>query len=139
MRNSRAAVGRNFQSPRGNSRSRIGNIIPREKLAADDVAKAQAEVLQGVFGALKSPAKEMARDTGLNERACRNQIAGVNCMNLADFFNACKAIPELADWGVQMMGLSSQRQSAAINEGMRAITLRIEANGVNIKTEGDDR
>lgn len=135
MGNSRASVGRTFQSRRGNTQSPVGRILPRENLASDDVAKAQAEVLQGVFGALKSPAKEMARDTGLNERACRNQIAGVNCMNLADFFNACKAIPELAEWGAEMMGLSGQRQADAVNHGMRAITLRIEASGVTLSKD----
>lgn len=140
MRNSRSASRRTFQSPRGNSRSSIGNVFPRERFSAEDVAKGQAEVLQGYFGNLKSPAKEMARETGLNERACRNQIAGLNCMNLADFFNSCRAIPELQQWGMEMMGAvqrGDRGRVAELMEGHRAITLRIEASGVTLKGDGE--
>lgn len=124
---------RTFQSRHGNSRSSVGNVLPREKLTPHDVAQGQAEILQGVFGGLKSPAKEMARDTGLNERACRNQIAGLNSMNLADFFNACRTIPELRAWGARMMGLLADGDPsfpAEFARGRQEIVLRIEAGGI---------
>lgn len=112
MGNSRSAVSRHFQS-------RGGNSVPRKKHQTDDVAKAQAEVLQGVYGDLKAGAKELARDTGKSERACRNHLAGLNCMNLAEFFNACQDIPELQAWGAYMMGLKNSRSpllQAKLNE-----------------------
>lgn len=128
---SRTANSRKFQSRYGNSRLPFTEKST-ERPRSNDVAEQQAKILQGRFGNLRSPSKEMANLTGLNERACRNQIAGVNCMNLADFFNACQAIPELALWGEKMMGLSGARQVNEVNQGMQAITLRIEANGVKV-------
>lgn len=139
---SRARVSRQVRSRRSNHQSSVGNIFPRERLASDDVAKAQAEVLQAKYGRLKSPAKEMALDTGSTERACRNQIAGLNAMNLADFFNSCRAIPELRAWGMEMMGAmdrGDQEAMAQLMAGHRAITLRIETGTGNVKIEGDGK
>lgn len=98
MRNSRSSVGRHFQS-------RCGNILPRSRYRTNDVAKAQAEILRLRYGNLKSPAKEQALETGQSVRACRNQQAGLNCMNLTEFFNACLSNPELQAWGKMMMGV----------------------------------
>jgi hypothetical protein len=135
MEKARAAGGRNIQSSHGRYLPPVGKVFQREKFRSDDVAKGQGDVLYGVFGRLRSPSKEMANATGLNERACRNQMSGVNCMNLADFFNACHAVPELADWGAKMMGLSGERQVQEISKGLRGITLHIEAgDGVKVST-----
>lgn len=141
MRNDflRSADRRKTQSRFGNSRHDVGKVLPREKLTSDDVAKAQGEVLQGVFGPLKSPAKVMANTTGLNERACRNQIAGLNSMNLADFFNACQTIPELRAWGARMMGLLAEGDPTFQQEfarGRQEIVLRIEGNGLTLGKGG---
>lgn len=119
-----------------------GNVLPREKFTTDDVAKAQGEVLKGVFGhaisdagtamRIASPAKEQARITGQSERACRNQQAGQNCMNLAEFFNACQVIPELRAWGAMMMGLSEELHESVgphVEKGMREIVLRLDLSG----------
>jgi|SRR5579871_110138 len=130
--NHRSARDRLFQSRRGNNRSPVGNVLPRTQYKSSDVAKAMAEVLQGRFGNLKSPAKEMQRETGLNERACRNHLAGLNCMNLADFFNACQSSPELQAWGAMMMGLQSSGDPAFGKELARSlptVLLRIEQGG----------
>lgn len=112
MGNSRAAASRHFQS-------RGGNTVPRKKYEPDDVAKAQAEVLRERYGDRKAAAKELARDTGKSERACRNHLAGINCMNLAEFFNACQDIPEIQAWGAYMMGLKNSHSpllQAKLNE-----------------------
>lgn len=126
---------RNFQSRRGNNQARNGNILPRQNLKADDVSKAQGEVLRGVFGRLKSPAKEMANITGQNERACRNQIAGLNSMQLHKFFEACQTIPELQKWGAYMMGLRVEDPAAFYSElqnGRQEIVLRFENGGLTL-------
>jgi hypothetical protein len=132
---SQATERRNFQSRRGNNVARTGNVLPREKLQSDDVAKAQGAVLQGVFGRLKSPSKEMANLTGQNERACRNQIAGLNSMQLHKFFEACQSIPELQQWGAYMMGLRLEDPAAFHNEmqrGRQEIVLRFENGGLTL-------
>jgi hypothetical protein len=137
---SRSFKRRNFQSRHGNSRSPVGNVLPRERFTPGDVAKGQAQVLQDVFGSLKSPAKEMAKETGLNERACRNQIAGLNSMNLADFFNACHAIPELRAWGARMMGLLADGDpsfAAEFSRGRQEIVLRLEGGNLTLD-RGED-
>ncbi|WP_298800028.1 hypothetical protein [uncultured Devosia sp.] len=138
--NSRFHERRKIQSRRDHNLPRNGNDLPKKRFASDEVAKAQAEVLQGVFGNLKSPAKEMARETGLNERACRNQIAGLNSMNLADFFNACQAIPELQAWGAMMMGLSPSDPQFAkeLARGHREIVLRIEGGNLTLGGGGEN-
>lgn len=141
MNNSRSSVSRKFQSRGGNSRSPVGNVLPREKFESDAVAKGQAEVLQGVFGRLKSPAKEMAAATGLNERACRNQIAGLNSMNLADFFNACQTVPELRAWGARMMGLLAEGNPSfpeEFSKGRQEIVLRIDTGGLTLGKPGKE-
>jgi len=94
----RAPASRHFQA-------RGGNKLPSQKLGSGDIARQQAEVLQEEFGNLKSPAKELSRELGASERACRNWLAGINCMNLEDFFYACQKIPKLRAWGSYMMGL----------------------------------
>lgn len=130
-----SAERRNSQFRRGNNVARNGNVLPREKLRSDDVAKAQGDVLRGVFGRLKSPAKEMALVTGASERACRNQIAGLNSMNLADFFDACQSIPELQKWGAYMIGLRLEDPVAFQNEmqrGRQEIVLRFENGGLTL-------
>lgn len=137
----RAFERRNIQSRRDYNLPSNGNVLPRERLRSDDVAKGQAEVLQGVFGNLKSPAKEMARETGLNERACRNQLAGLNSMNLADFFNACQSIPELRAWGARMMGLLVEGDpgfQAEFAKGRQEIVLRLEGGGLSFGAGGTD-
>ena len=139
QRNSRSYERRNIQSARDHNLPRNGNTFPRRKYDTKDVSEGQAEVLQGVFGRLKSPAKEMANATGLNERACRNQIAGLNSMNLADFFNACQTIPELRAWGAHMMGLLIEGDPAFGQEfakGRQEIVLRIESNGLTLGEGG---
>jgi hypothetical protein len=136
---SRAYDRRTIRSRRDHNLPSNGNVLPRERLRSDDVAKAQAAVLQGVFGNLKSPAKEMARETGLNERACRNQLAGLNSMNLADFFNACQSIPELRAWGARMMGLLVEGDPEFHREfsaGRQEIVLRLEAGALSFGKDG---
>lgn len=96
--NRRTAVSRNFQA-------RGGNILPR--LSTNEVQDGQAEVLSEIYGPLKSAAKELARDAGTCERSARNHLSGANAMNLTDFFNACRAIPELKAWGAKMMGMEA--------------------------------
>lgn len=140
--NSRVVYDRKIQPSRGDNRSSVGRIRARERLTSDDVAKALAEVLQTKYSRLRSPAKEMANDTGVNERACRNHIAGLNSMHLAEFFNACRSgnCPELTEWGLEMMGAVQRGDQARVGEllqGHRAITLRIEADG--LKIEGGNR
>lgn len=98
MFNRRVSYSQHFQS-------RDGNLLPR--LSSHDVAQGQAEVLTEVYGPLKSAAKELARDAGTCERSARNHLAGVNAMNLTDFFNACRAIPELKAWGAMVMGMET--------------------------------
>lgn len=98
MFNRRTAVSRNFQA-------RGGNILPR--LSTHEVQEGQAKVLTDVYGPLKSAAKELAKDAGTCERSARNHLAGANAMNLTDFFNACRAIPDLGRWGVKMMGMEA--------------------------------
>lgn len=138
--NSRSFNRRKSQSRHDHNLPRNGNVLPREKLQSDDVAKAQGAVLQGVFGNLKSPAKEMARETGLNERACRNQLAGLNSMNLADFFNACRNIPELRAWGAEMMGMlldGDPKFYTELARGRQEIVLRIDTGGLTLGKGGD--
>lgn len=136
MRNhiSRLSTPRKIQSTGDYNLPRGGNVLPqkREGFAPDDVAKAQGEILQGVFGRLKSPAKEMARITGDSERACRNQLAGLNSMQLHKFFKACQTIPEVQAWGAYMMGLSPANPNfqQEMARGYREILLRIDANGL---------
>lgn len=140
MRNSRAAQSRNFQSRNSHNLPRNGTSLPRTKYTPDDVAKAQAEVLQICYGPLKSPAKTMARDTGMSERACRNLIAGLNSMNLASFFNACQDIPELRPWGARMMGLAAEHDPSFGQEferGRQALTVRFEKDGFRMFRGGD--
>lgn len=130
----RATAHRKSQSRHDHNLPRNGKVFPQDRSAADDVAKAQGAVLQGVFGKLKSPAKEMANTTGQNERACRNQIAGLNSMQLHKFFEACQAIPELQDWGLMMMGIppTHPRFQQEMAKGQREIVLRIEATGLTL-------
>lgn len=135
MRNySRSSLHRNTQARRDYVLPRNGKLFPNDRSAADDVAKAQGAVLQGVFGKLKSPAKEMANATGQNERACRNQIAGLNSMQLHKFFEACQSIPELQDWGLMMMGIppSDPRFQKEMARGHQEIVLRIDAGGLTL-------
>ena len=129
---SRSSARRNYRPSSRHNLPPIGRVVPQQRYRTIDVAKGQADVLQEVFGPLKSPAKTMALETGLSERACRNQLAGINSMNLADFFNACQAIPELREWGAKMMGLSGERRAQEISDGIREITLRIDTNGVRL-------
>ena len=129
---SRSSARRNYRPLSRHNLPPVGRVVPQQRYRTIDVAKGQADVLQEVFGPLKSPAKSMAIETGLSERACRNHLAGVNSMNLADFFNACQAVPELAEWAVKMMGLSGARQQQEISDGIREITLRIDTNGVRL-------
>jgi hypothetical protein len=127
--NARSSQRRNSPARNSYNLPRNGNVVPREKFTTHCVAKAQAEVLQGIFGPLKSPAKQMSRETGLSERACRNQLAGLNSMNLADFFNACQAIPELRKWGAQMMGMlldGDPKFYTELQRGRQEIVLRFE-------------
>lgn len=98
MFNRRASVSRHFQS-------RGGNLLPR--VSTQEVTEGQAEVLREVYGPLKSAAKELALDAGTCERSARNHLAAQNAMNLTDFFNACRAIPELRSWGAKMMGMEA--------------------------------
>lgn len=98
MGNVRAPVSRHFKS-------RGGNVLPR--VSTNEVTLGQAEVLKEVYGPLKSAAKELANDAGTCERSARNHLAAQNAMNLTDFFNACRAIPELRAWGAKMMGLEA--------------------------------
>lgn len=138
MRNhiSRLATPRKIQPRCSYNLPPVGKSFPpRERLASDDVAKGQGEILYSVFGRLRSPAKEMAALTGLNERACRNQISGLNSMNLADFFNACRTIPELRAWGAQMMGMlldGDPSFQAEFTRGRQEIVLRIETGGLTL-------
>jgi hypothetical protein len=132
---SQAATRRLNQSARAYNLPRNGKVLPREKYASGDVAKGQGEVLQALYGPLKSPAKQMQRETGISERACRNQIAGLNSMNLTDFFNACRAIPELRAWGAQMMGMLLEGDpnfQSEFQRGRQEIVLRIEGNGLTL-------
>lgn len=132
--NSRAVLHRKSRLPRGNVLPRNGNILPQSRSGADDVAKAQGDVLQGVFGRLKSPAKEMANITGQNERACRNQLSGLNSMQLHKFFEACQTIPELQSWGAMMMGMGPTHPNfqKEMARGHQEIILRIESNGITL-------
>lgn len=136
MKNAMAIEGRKFQSPRGNDVPPVGNVLPRERYTSDDVAAGQAKVLRLKYGRMKSPAKEQARDTGQSERACRNQQAGKNCMNLTEFFNACQTVPEFRAWGAMMMGLEIvdpaefQREMA---RGTREIVIRVEGGGAVVQ------
>lgn len=98
MFNRRASLAQHFQS-------HDGNILPR--LSTQEVTQGQADVLQGVYGPLKKPAETLSGDSGTSTRAARNHLAGVNAMNLTDFFNACRAIPELRAWGAKMMGMEA--------------------------------
>jgi hypothetical protein len=125
MGSTRAAVSRHFQS-------RGGNTLPR--VSTDEVAKGQAQVLRRKYGPLKSAAKQLANDGGTSERAARNHLAGVNAMNLTDFFNHCRSgsIPELRAWGLMMMGLEAQldpRFGSELAKGLRAIAARLEGEG----------
>lgn len=132
---SRLPTRRKIQARHDYNVPRNGNVLPRPRVTADDVAKGQATVLQGIYGRLKSPAKEMARDTGISERACRNQLAGLNSMNLADFFNACQSIPELRPWGAQMMGMlldGDPKFYTELARGKQEIILRIETGGITL-------
>lgn len=129
---SRSALNRKYRHPIRRNLPLVGRVVPQERYRTCDVAKGQADVLQSVYGPLKSPAKSMAIETGLSERACRNQLTGINSMNLADFFNACQAIPELREWGAKMMGLSGERRAQELSDGIREITLRIDTNGVRL-------
>lgn len=103
--------------------SRGGNIMPRPQYRPDDVARAQGEILRDRYGRLKSPAKEQAVETGQSVRACRNQQAGLNCMQLTEFFNACQIIPELKEWGMRMMGCESETDP----EFVHAMTMAFNA------------
>lgn len=134
----RATAYRKSRASRGNVLPRNGKLFPQDRSAADDVAKAQGAVLQGVFGRLKSPSKEMANITGQNERACRNQIAGLNSMQLHKFFEACQTIPELQDWGVMMMGIppSDPRFQKEMSRGHQEIVLRIDTGGLALGKVG---
>lgn len=132
---SRPSSRRIIRPARDHNLPRNGNVLPRERVTPDDVAKGQAQILQGVFGPLKSPAKSMARETGASERACRNQLAGLNSMNLADFFNACRAIPELQKWGAQMMGMlldGDPKFYTELQRGRQEIVLRFENSGLTL-------
>lgn len=130
--NARVPERRTVQAFRGQNLPRNGNVLPREQLTADDVAKSQGDVLRGVFGELKSPAKTMARITGDSERACRNQYAGLNSMQLHKFFNACQAIPEMQAWGAMMMGIppTDPRFQQEMARGTGEIVLRIDTGGL---------
>lgn len=128
----RSAAVRNNRTTHGRHMPRIGRVVPQERFRTADVARGQSEILQNVYGPLKSPAKTMALETGQSERACRNQLTGNNSMNLAAFFNACQAVPELAEWGAKMMGLSGERRDKEISDGIREITLRIDTSGVRV-------
>lgn len=143
MRNhiSRLSTPRKIQSTADSHMPHNGNVLPKQRVgfAPDDVAKGQAEILQGVFGRLKSPAKEMARITGDSERACRNQLAGLNSMQLHKFFRACQTIPEVQAWGAYMMGLSpaNPKFQQEMTRGYREILLRIDANGLTFGKDAD--
>lgn len=109
----RASAHRKSQSRHDHNLPRNGNVLPREQLSADDVAKSLGTVLQGTFGQLKSPAKAIARLTGENERAVRNQYAGLNSPQLHKFFNACRPrLSELLRLGlIYYTGLTSKNSS----------------------------
>lgn len=96
MRDRRFSYSQHFQARGGNLQSR---------LSTEEVTSSQADVLRGAFGHFKQPSVELSQQAGTSERAARNHLSGANCMNLTDFFNACRAIPELAAWGRKMMGL----------------------------------
>lgn len=132
MGNATAHASRTIQSGNFHNLPPVGTVMPREKFVSPDVAEAQASILQFRYGKLKSPAKQQSRDTGQSERACRNQQAGLCCMSLTEFFNACQVIPELRQWGAMMMGLEHEdpaRFQREMARGTREITLRIDLNG----------
>lgn len=136
MSNNRAATSRKFQSNRGIRRAAVGNKLPR--LSTHEVSQSQAEILQITYGSLKSSAKELANDAGISERAARNHLAGSHAMNLTAFFNACREIPELQQWGAAMMGLQGQpgfeRELAkGIGAATKGITLHFNGNSVTVE------
>lgn len=98
MHNRRASLSQHFQT-------RSGNYLPR--VSTHETTKGQADTLQSVYGPLKKPAEALATDAGTCTRSARNHLSGANAMNLTDFFNACRAIPELRAWGAKMMGMEA--------------------------------
>lgn len=98
MFNRRSSSSRNFQAS-------SGNILPR--VSTNEVTRGQSDVLQEVYNPFKKPAETLAEDAGTCARSARNHLSGANAMNLTDFFNACRNIPELRAWGAKMMGLET--------------------------------
>lgn len=110
----------------------VGEVLPRRKYEATDVAKAQADVLHSIYGDLKSPAKQQAREMGQTERACREQQSGNNCMSLTAFFNACNVREEVREWGLVMMGLAATNDPRFQEEfarGVQEIRLKFDFEG----------
>lgn len=123
MDNRRASVSRHFQT-------RGGNILPR--VSTSEVIQGQADVLQSVYNPLKKPAQQLSADAGTCERAARNHLAAQNAMNLTDFFNACRAIPELRAWGAKMMGMEADmdpRFQEDLAKFIRAAQTRLSERG----------
>lgn len=88
------------------TRPRYGNILPR--VSTQEVTHGLADVLRPIYAPFKSPADQLSEDSGTCTRAARNHLSGANAMNLTDFFNACRAIPELQKWGQKMMGVPDE-------------------------------
>lgn len=137
MRSSRLMQRGESPARRGNSMARVGRVSPRPRFSTRDVTEGLSETLRGRYSHLRSPAKEMARETGFSERECRSLLNGEHAMQLHKLFNAAN-VPEIQEWAARMLGLQVADPVAFNREMAKGIggtlTIRVEGNGLKIET-----